>query len=65
MAASLSLLRPRSRCSSTSNDGGITKIADRLDAALPDLPRALHVDDEHDIVAGARAAARCPPREVP
>ena len=52
MAASLSLLRPRSRCSSTANDGGITKIAVVSMPRCRDLPGALHVDDEHDVVAG-------------
>ena len=52
MAASLSLLRPRSRCSSTVNDGGSTKIDDEGEAALADLLRALHVDHQHDVAAG-------------
>ena len=64
MAASGSWLRPRSREPSTSNDGGSTKIADRLGQPPPHLPGALHVDHEHQVEPAASVglgfgAGRC------
>ena len=56
ICSSLSLLRPRSRVSSTSNDGGSTNTEHRRPAAAPHLPRALHVDDEHQVRPGREHA---------
>ena len=65
MAVSLSLLRPRSRCSSTCEEGGSTKIPDGSKPPAPHLPGALDVDHEHHILARREQALGVAPAPVP